>query len=124
MPAMPAWQQYSDPAMRIATVLGTSDAQAVRDLAPNATILSFKELSEASLAAQTGHADAIGTSILICLDIAKRRDPTHSVTSWCRNPAAHCPRQPACVAMAIDAFSIGSMPGRPRRGQVASTAPC
>jgi len=72
VPGHAAWQQYSDPAMRIATVLGTSDAQAVRDLAPNATILSFKELSEASLAAQTGHADAIGTSILICLDIAKR----------------------------------------------------
>jgi polar amino acid transport system substrate-binding protein len=71
-PARTEWQQYSDPAMRIATVMGTSDSQAVHDLAPKATVLSFKELSDASLAMQAGRADALGTSILICLDMAKR----------------------------------------------------
>ena len=72
VPGHTEWSQYNLPDMRIATVIGTSDAQAVRDLAPNATILGFKELAEASLAVQAGRADAFGTSIIVCLDTAKR----------------------------------------------------
>lgn len=72
VPSHPNWSDYSTPSMRIATVIGTSDAQAVHDLAPNATILGFKELAEASLAVQAGRADAFGTSIIVCLDTAKR----------------------------------------------------
>ena len=72
VPGHTEWSQYNVPDMRIATVIGTSDAQAVRDLAPNATILGFKELAEASLAVQAGRADALGTSIIVCLDTAKR----------------------------------------------------
>jgi polar amino acid transport system substrate-binding protein len=72
MAPRPNWSDYSDPAMRIATVMGTSDAQAVHDLAPNAAALSFKDLADASLAVQAGRADALGTSILICLDMAQR----------------------------------------------------
>ena len=72
VPGHAEWSQYNVPDMRIATVIGTSDAQAVRELAPNATILGFKELAEASLAVQSGRADALGTSIIVCLDTAKR----------------------------------------------------
>lgn len=72
VPSHAAWSEYSKPEMRIATVIGTSDAQAVRELAPNATILGFKELAAASLAVQAGRADAFGTSIIVCLDTAKR----------------------------------------------------
>ena len=72
VPGHAAWREYNVADMRIATVIGTSDAQAVRELAPNATILGFKELAEASLAVQSGRADALGTSIIVCLDTAKR----------------------------------------------------
>ena len=72
IPSYETWRDYSKPEMRIATVIGTSDAQAVHELAPNATILGFKELAAASLAVQAGRADAFGTSIIVCLDTAKR----------------------------------------------------
>ncbi len=66
------WDQYSEPDIRIATVTGTSDEAAIRALAPNATNLSFKDMSEAILAVQAKRADAIGTSVLQCLDILEK----------------------------------------------------
>lgn len=66
------WSDYSKPSVRIASVTGTSDEKAARELAPEATILSFKETSEAILAIQAGRADAHVTNILTCLDILNK----------------------------------------------------
>lgn len=65
------WEQYSRPEVRIAAVTGTTDEKAVRELAPKATLFSFKDNSEAILAVQAGRADGFGTNVLTCLDILK-----------------------------------------------------
>jgi polar amino acid transport system substrate-binding protein len=66
-----SWDDYSKPAIRIASVTGTSDEKAVRELSPNATHLTFRQAPEAILAVQSGRADAFGTSVLTCLRILK-----------------------------------------------------
>jgi len=66
------WDDYSKPEMKIAVVTGTSDEKAVQELSPNATLLSFKDMSQTILAVQAGRADALGTSVLTCLDFKKR----------------------------------------------------
>ena len=66
------WKDYSKPDVRIATITGTSDEDAVRRLSPDATILSFKEAPAAILAVQSGRADAYGTSAVSCLDILQK----------------------------------------------------
>jgi len=66
------WADYSKPEIKLATTIGTSDERAIKELSPNATHLGFKDEAQAMLAVQAGRADAMGTSVLICLDIKKR----------------------------------------------------
>jgi len=66
------WDDYSKPEIRVAVVTGTSDEKAVQELSPKASILSFKDMSQPILAVQAGRADALGTSVLTCLDFKKR----------------------------------------------------
>jgi polar amino acid transport system substrate-binding protein len=63
------WQDYNNSDVRISMITGTSDEQAIKEHAPNATHLSFRQASEAILAVQAGRADAYGTSVLSCLRI-------------------------------------------------------
>ena len=63
------WNDFSKADIKVATVTGTSDEDAVRKLSPNATILSFKERPAAILAVQSGRADGFGTSAVTCLSI-------------------------------------------------------
>jgi polar amino acid transport system substrate-binding protein len=91
MAGLKTWEDYSKPSVRIASVTGTSDEKAAREFAPNATILSFKETSEAILAIQAGRADAHVTNILTCIDILEKNPnvfgdvviptPVHSLPS-------------------------------------------
>ncbi|MGE0798361.1 MAG: transporter substrate-binding domain-containing protein [Lautropia sp.] len=72
LPAMPNWVDYNYPKLRIATVTGTVTERAIRtELAPNAVNLSFKDLTEATLAVQSGRADSVGLDILRCLSAMK-----------------------------------------------------
>lgn len=64
------WRDYSASNMRTATATGTSDAQAVHDFTPDATIRGFKALAEARLAVQAGR--AVGTSIVVSPDTDHR----------------------------------------------------
>lgn len=73
------WDDYSRPSIRIASVTGTSDEKAVRELSPNATHLTFRQAPEAILAVQSGRADAFGTSVLTCLRILKENPAFGSV---------------------------------------------
>ena len=66
------WADYSKPEIKLATTIGTSDERAIKELSPNATHLGFKDEAQAMLAVQAGRADALGTSVLVCLDIKKR----------------------------------------------------
>lgn len=68
------WDEYNDPTLRLAAVTGTLTEKGLReDLAPKATHLSFKDLTEATLAVQSGRADAIGLDILRCLSTMKAK---------------------------------------------------
>lgn len=66
------WAQYSNPSVRIATITGTSDEQAARELAPKSTLLSFPDMAAATLAVQASRADTLVTNLLSCLDILTR----------------------------------------------------
>lgn len=66
------WADYSKPEIQIAAVIGSSDEKAARELAPNATILSFRDTAQTILAVQAGRADAVINSMMTCLDIKKR----------------------------------------------------
>ena len=66
------WADYSKPEIKLATTIGTSDERAIKQLSPNANHLGFKDEAQAMLAVQAGRADALGTSVLVCLDIKKR----------------------------------------------------
>jgi polar amino acid transport system substrate-binding protein len=74
------WADYSKSEIKIATTIGTSDERAIKELSPNATHLGFKDEAQAMLAVQAGRADALGTSVLICLDIKKRNPELGRIT--------------------------------------------
>ncbi len=65
------WADYSKPEIRIATVIGSSDEKAAQQLAPNATIQSYRDTAQTILAVQAGRADAVINSMLTCMDIKK-----------------------------------------------------
>ena len=71
-PGFATWEGYNDPKVRIAATSGTSEEKAVRALAPKAEIITFKEVSEAVLAIQSGRADALPLAITTCLNTIKR----------------------------------------------------
>ncbi len=66
------WKDFSKPDIKIATITGTSDEDAVRKLSPEATILSFKDRPASILAVQSGRADGFGTSAVTCLSILQK----------------------------------------------------
>jgi len=66
------WADYNKPEIRISVTTGTTDEKAAKELAPNATILSFKDPAQTILAVQAGRADAVINTTLVCLDIKKK----------------------------------------------------
>jgi polar amino acid transport system substrate-binding protein len=66
------WADYNKPEIRISATTGTTDERAAKELAPNATILSFKDPAQTILAVQAGRADAVINAALVCLDIKKK----------------------------------------------------
>lgn len=65
------WSDLNTPKVRIATVSGTSIETAFKKFAPDATHMTFKDLSEVQLSVQSGHADMMGSDALRCLNIMK-----------------------------------------------------
>ncbi|SEH77953.1 transporter substrate-binding domain-containing protein [Paracoccus alkenifer] len=63
------WESLNDPAVRIATVTGTSVETAFKEGAPNATHISLGEYAEVTLAVQSGRADVMGADILRCVNV-------------------------------------------------------
>lgn len=63
------WESLNDPAVRIATVTGTSVETAFKEAAPNATHISLAEYAEVTLAVQSGRADVMGADILRCVNV-------------------------------------------------------
>ena len=75
-----AWSDYSRPEVKVATVMGTSDEAAIRQLSPKATILALKTEAEAILSVQSGRADAYRTSVITCLQVLKSNPAFGNIT--------------------------------------------
>ncbi|MEP2616813.1 MAG: transporter substrate-binding domain-containing protein [Marinomonas sp.] len=66
------WEDYNKPEIRIAVDAGSAHDATVTRLLPNATILRFDNVSEASIALQSGKADAQCFVMMLSLPIVKK----------------------------------------------------
>ncbi|MBY0611425.1 MAG: transporter substrate-binding domain-containing protein [Beijerinckiaceae bacterium] len=66
------WAELNDPAVKIAVDVGSSHDQVVSRLCPKATITRFKTTDEASLAVQSGRADAQCIILMLSLTVLKK----------------------------------------------------
>ncbi len=66
------WEDYNKPEIRIAVDAGSAHDATVTKLLPNATILRFDNVSEASIALQSGKADAQCFVMMLSLPIVKK----------------------------------------------------
>jgi polar amino acid transport system substrate-binding protein len=68
------WADYNKPEVKVAVMQGTSDELLLRKIAPNATRVEFKEISQVVLAVSSGRADAFTTTVLASM-VAKAKNP-------------------------------------------------
>jgi len=66
------WEDFNKPEIRIAVDAGSAHDATVTKLLPNATILRFDNVSEASIALQSGKADAQCFVMMLSLPIVKK----------------------------------------------------
>jgi polar amino acid transport system substrate-binding protein len=67
-----SWQALDHPETRLAVDLGSSHDQTLTIACPNATIMRFKTVDEATLALQSGRADAQALAILLAMTAQKK----------------------------------------------------
>jgi len=68
------WEDYNKPEVKVAVMSGSADDQVLRLMAPKATRVEMKELSQIILAVTSGRADAFTTTVLSSM-IAKSKNP-------------------------------------------------
>jgi polar amino acid transport system substrate-binding protein len=68
------WADYNKADVKVAVMQGTSDELLLRKIAPNATRVEFKEISQVVLAVSSGRADAFTTTVLASM-VAKLKNP-------------------------------------------------
>lgn len=84
------WEAYNRPEIRIAVDAGSSHDATVTRMLPKATILRFENVSEATIALQSGRADAQCFVMMLALPVIKKNpsmgtvvapEPVQSTTS-------------------------------------------
>jgi len=68
------WADYNKPEVKVAVMTGSADEVILRKMAPKATRVEMKELSQIILAVSSGRADAFTTTVLSSM-IAKSKNP-------------------------------------------------
>lgn len=68
------WADYNKPGVRVAVMMGAADEVILKKMAPKATRVEMKELSQIILAVSSGRADAFTTTVLASM-IAKQKNP-------------------------------------------------
>jgi len=68
------WADYNKSEVKVAVMQGTSDELLLRKIAPNATRVEFKEISQVVLAVSSGRADAFTTTVLASM-VMKQKNP-------------------------------------------------
>lgn len=66
------WAELNDPSVKIAVDVGSSHDQVVTRLCPKATVTRFKTTDEATIALQTGRADAQCIIMMLALTVLKK----------------------------------------------------
>ncbi len=68
------WADYNKEEVKVAVMTGTSDELLLRKMAPKATRIEFKNISEVALAVSSGRADAFTTTVLASM-VMKTKNP-------------------------------------------------
>jgi polar amino acid transport system substrate-binding protein len=68
------WADYNKPEVKVAVMQGSSDELLLRKIAPKATRIELKDLSQIVLATSSGRADAFTTTVLSSM-VAKLKNP-------------------------------------------------
>lgn len=68
------WADYNKETVKVAVMTGTSDELLLRKMAPKATRVEFKNISEVALAVSSGRADAFTTTVLASM-VMKSKNP-------------------------------------------------
>lgn len=68
------WADYNKEGVKVAVMTGTSDELLLRKMAPKATRVEFKSISEVALAVSSGRADAFTTTVLASM-VMKSKNP-------------------------------------------------
>ena len=68
------WADYNKPEVKVAVMQGTSDELLLRKMAPKATRVEFKEISQVALAVSSNRADAFTTTVLASM-VMKVKNP-------------------------------------------------
>jgi polar amino acid transport system substrate-binding protein len=68
------WADYNKETVKVAVMTGTSDELLLRKMAPKATRVEFKSISEVALAVSSGRADAFTTTVLASM-VMKSKNP-------------------------------------------------
>ena len=68
------WADYDKPDVKVAVMTGSADEVVLRLMAPKATRLQMKTLSDIILAVSSGRADAFATTVLASM-VAKEKNP-------------------------------------------------
>lgn len=68
------WTDYDKPDVKVAVMTGSADEVILRLMAPKATRLQMKTLSDIILAVSSGRADAFATTVLVSM-VAKAKNP-------------------------------------------------
>ena len=68
------WADYNKADVKVAVMQGTSDELLLRKMAPKATRVEFKEISQVALAVSSGRADAFTTTVLASM-VMKVKNP-------------------------------------------------
>ena len=68
------WADYNKSDVKVAVMQGTSDELLLRKMAPKATRVEFKEISQVALAVSSGRADAFTTTVLASM-VMKVKNP-------------------------------------------------
>jgi polar amino acid transport system substrate-binding protein len=68
------WADYNKEGVKVAVMTGTSDELLLRKMAPKATRVEFKNISEVALAVSSGRADAFTTTVLASM-VMKTKNP-------------------------------------------------
>jgi len=68
------WADYNKENVKVAVMTGTSDELLLRKMAPKATRVEFKEISQVALAVSSNRADAFTTTVLASM-VMKVKNP-------------------------------------------------